>query len=336
MNCFSRVLVKEQKRQRVLALDILKFLAVFFVINSHADSLYPTEYRALATGGTIGDGLFLFCSGYALFLGQKRSFSDYFKRRIQRIWPSLFISVIVLALLYQFGVHLVDFIGRSFIRALFVYYILIFFINQYLSKQLKPLMIGLAVVSVVAYAILYPLLVVKRDIHPEMAIYYFKWMPYFCFMLLGLWVSKQKEKNRKKTWLSVLFTLVGITLFYAIQFGSKLSTSFAPFLFLSILPLLWSIRCLFEVCSGVWAKKLMQNRVSYFVIMLIGGLCLEVYLVQYDIIASENSNSWPVNLLIVFLKSLVCAYVVRCLARFFLQTFRTERYDWRKMMDIVS
>ena len=134
----------------------------------------------------------------------------------------------------------------------------------------------------------------------------------------------------------LLFTLVGITLFYAIQFGSKLSTSFAPFLFLSILPLLWSIRCLFYVCSGTWAKKLMQNRISYFVIMLIGGLCLEVYLVQYDIIAFENSTSWPVNLLIVFLKSLVCAYMVRCLARFFLQTFRTESYDWRKMVDLVS
>ena len=171
--------VKEQKRQRVLALDILKFLAVFFVINSHSDSLYPTDYRALATGGTIGDGLFLFCSGYALFLGQKRSFSDYFKRRIQRIWPSLFVSVVVLALLYHFRVHLVDFIGRSFIRALFVYYILIYFINRYLSKQLKPLMISLAVVSVVAYAILYPQLVVKRGVHPEVAMYYFKWMPYF-------------------------------------------------------------------------------------------------------------------------------------------------------------
>lgn len=328
--------VKEQKRQRVLALDILKFLAVFFVINSHSDSLYPTEYRALATGGTIGDGLFLFCSGYALFLGQKRSFSDYFKRRIQRIWPSLFVSVVVLALLYHFRVHLVDFIGRSFIRALFVYYILIYFINRYLSKQLKPLMISLAVVSVVAYAILYPQLVVKRGVHPEVAMYYFKWMPYFCFMLLGLWASKQKEKNMNNMWLLLLFSLVGIAIFYIIQFGSKHLSWFAPFIFLSIFPLLWSIRYLFDVCSGAWAKKMMQNRFFYFIIMLIGGLCLEVYLVQYDIIAYESSTSWPVNLLKVFLKSLVCAYIVRCLARFFLQTLRTERYEWKEMISLKT
>ena len=327
------MLVKEQKRQRVLSLDILKFLAVFFVINSHADSLFPTEYRALATGGTIGDGLFLFCSGYALFLGQKRNFSDYFKRRIQRIWPSLFVSVVVLAIFFLFRVHLMDFIGRSFIRALFVYYVLIYFINKYLSKQLKSLIIGLGIVSVVAYAFLYPHIVEKRGVHPEVAIYYFKWMPYFCFMLLGLWASKYKDKKHSSG-ISLTFTFVGIVLFYLIQIGSKRNESFTPYIFLSILPLLVSIKSLFDVCNGAWAKKLMQNRIAYFIIMLVGGLCLEVYLVQYDIIAYESSTSWPLNLFIVFIKSLVCAYFVRCLARLFLQTFRTESYDWKDMIKL--
>ena len=153
-------------------------------------------------------------------------------------------------------------------------------------------------------------------------------------MLFGLWTSKQKEKNMYNMWLSLLFSLVGIAFFYIIQFGSKHSSWFAPFIFLSILPLLWSIRCLFVFCSGAWAKKMMQNRFFYFIIMLIGGLCLEVYLVQYDIIAYESYTSWPVNLLVVFLKSLVCAYIVRCLARFFLQTLRTERYEWKEMISL--
>ena len=137
-------------------------------------------------------------------------------------------------------------------------------------------------------------------------------------------------------WLVLLFSLVGIAIFYIIQFGSKHLSWFAPFIFLSIFPLLWSIRYLFDVCSGAWAKKMMQNRFFYFIIMLIGGLCLEVYLVQYDIIAYESSTSWPVNLLKVFLKSLVCAYIVRCLARFFLQTLRTERYEWKEMISLKT
>lgn len=52
--------------QRDISIDILKFIAVFLIINSHMDALYP-KYKMLATGGAIGDVLFLFASGYTLF-----------------------------------------------------------------------------------------------------------------------------------------------------------------------------------------------------------------------------------------------------------------------------
>ena len=54
-------------RERNLSIDMLKFLAVFLITNSHMDKLYG-EYSMLATGGAIGDVLFFFCSGYTLFL----------------------------------------------------------------------------------------------------------------------------------------------------------------------------------------------------------------------------------------------------------------------------
>lgn len=37
-------------KERDFSIDILKFLAVFFIINSHMDALY-TNYKILATGG---------------------------------------------------------------------------------------------------------------------------------------------------------------------------------------------------------------------------------------------------------------------------------------------
>lgn len=54
--------------QRDVAIDIVKFLAVLMIINSHADMMYP-HMKILATGGAIGDCLFLFCSGFTLFWG---------------------------------------------------------------------------------------------------------------------------------------------------------------------------------------------------------------------------------------------------------------------------
>ena len=55
-------------RERDNSIDIVKFLAVLMIINSHADMMYP-HLKILATGGAVGDCLFLFCSGFTLFLG---------------------------------------------------------------------------------------------------------------------------------------------------------------------------------------------------------------------------------------------------------------------------
>lgn len=55
-------------KDRDSAIDIVKFLAVLLIINSHADMMYP-HMKMLATGGAIGDCLFLFCSGFTLFWG---------------------------------------------------------------------------------------------------------------------------------------------------------------------------------------------------------------------------------------------------------------------------
>ena len=46
-----------------LSIELLKFIAVILVVNSHMDSLYG-KYSALATGGAIGDTLFFFASGW--------------------------------------------------------------------------------------------------------------------------------------------------------------------------------------------------------------------------------------------------------------------------------
>ena len=48
------------------------------------------KYSFFATGGAIGDALFFFASGFTIFLGQDRTFGNYYKRRINRIYPTVF------------------------------------------------------------------------------------------------------------------------------------------------------------------------------------------------------------------------------------------------------
>ena len=66
-------------KERDIAIDIVKFMAVLLIINSHADIMYP-KLSILATGGAIGDCLFLFCSGFTLLIGASNfSFGNYYK-----------------------------------------------------------------------------------------------------------------------------------------------------------------------------------------------------------------------------------------------------------------
>ena len=85
-------------QKRDFSIDVLKFLAAILITNSHMDLLYG-DYSYLATGGALGDSLFFFCSGYTLFLGRDASFFNWYKRRINRIYPTIFAGAAAAALL---------------------------------------------------------------------------------------------------------------------------------------------------------------------------------------------------------------------------------------------
>ena len=88
----------DKLKTRDTSIDVLKFFAVFLIINSHADMCYP-KYSMLATGGAIVDCLFLFASGYTLFWKQPKRFDNWYKRRVNRIYPSVIMCALVGALL---------------------------------------------------------------------------------------------------------------------------------------------------------------------------------------------------------------------------------------------
>ena len=76
--------------KRDLGIDIMKFLAVLLITNSHMDILFPSSLSILGTGGAIGDAFFFFCSGFTLFLKPVGRFDTFYKKRINRIYPSIF------------------------------------------------------------------------------------------------------------------------------------------------------------------------------------------------------------------------------------------------------
>lgn len=76
-------------KERNISIDLLKFFVALLITNSYMGLLYG-DYSALATGGAIGDVLFFFCSGFTLFLGRMGRFDNWYKWRINRIYPTVF------------------------------------------------------------------------------------------------------------------------------------------------------------------------------------------------------------------------------------------------------
>ena len=52
-------------------LSLMRFLAVILITNSHIGPLYPPHLQFLSTGGALGNSLFFFCSGFALYLSNR-------------------------------------------------------------------------------------------------------------------------------------------------------------------------------------------------------------------------------------------------------------------------
>lgn len=175
---------------RDISIDIVKFLAVFLIINSHADMCCP-KFDALATGGAIGDALFLFCSGYTLFWGSIKRFDNWYKMRINRIYPSVFACLLIAAALGSVKFSSLTWQnlgGGEFVIAIMACYVFLYAVQRWFINRI-PLVIALAgVVTLVAYWF-FPY---KYDVGSK-GIYgittEFRWIPYFVMMLIGAWIG---------------------------------------------------------------------------------------------------------------------------------------------------
>ena len=326
--------MSRMNKERDFAIDIVKFLAVLMIINSHADVMYP-RLQSLATGGAIGDCLFLFCSGFTLFWGGQKSFDNYYKRRISRIFPSVFAAAIFTHCLNMNPcIHYLQLLGGEFIIAIIVYYVLLYFVRKYAINKLEWILVGVAVVSLIVYAAWFPYKyeVSSKGIYGITTLY--RWIPYFGAMLLGAIIGIRRKELKYNALLDFAKLLICVAMFYSIQFAAKMYRPVAPWQVVTLLPLMGITVYFYKWCNAGWMKRIYQSKWGNAVIMFVGGLCLESYLIQYSLFTDKMNGIWPLNLVIIVLVILLCSYIVRCFARLFSQTFRTEDFEWKKVFSL--
>ncbi len=320
-------------KERDISIDILKFIAAIVITNSHMELLYG-KYSLLATGGAIGDVLFFFSSGFTLFLGCVERFDNWYKRRINRIYPTVFAWAIIGAFVLGSQSDMKYILvhgGGWFVTCIMIYYVILWFVRRFMTQKLWLVFAISFLVVVVWYLLL--------DRPAGWGMYgatYFKWGHYFLFMLLGAIVGQMPKSNRCFSFSKDLSKLIiCILCFYAILIGALQSPIISQLQIVSLLPLMGITYYAYRLCNSPLLTRCYENPYLGWCIKFIGGLCLEIYIVQGVLFTDAMNCIFPFNIPLMFLIIFIAAYLLRCCARIFSQTFRDGGYDWRAVFKMI-
>lgn len=324
----------EIKRDKYI--DILKCIAALVITWSHMELQFG-QFSALATGGSFGDCLFFFCSGYTLFLSSKKTdFLNWYKRRICRIYPTVFAWSLVNVVLYSSNWG-IDFIltqgGGFFVSCIMLFYLLIYPIMKYFQKYLWWVMVVVFIACSIAY-----FFVNHTDYD---AMYRWTWSMYFMPMLLGGIMGKaQKEGKLEKlksmrSWSKIVGLAFSAVCYYLLMFLISRNASNHLLYPLVILPQLGVVYFFYAICNSSLAEKAYNNYWMHFLIMWIGGMCLEIYIVQPRLLqAFPMTEFFPLNILMLFAMIFICAYGLKILSRIWAQTFNDADYSWKVVLKL--
>ena len=312
-------------KTRIVSVDLLKVVAVLTVMNSHMEICYG-KYDMLATGGAIGDALFFFCSGFTILLGGVKSFPNYYKRRISRIYPTVVVAALLAAVFFDAGASLIDNVilgGGWFVQCIMLYYIPLWFVHRYFMNDFKWLWIITAFVIVLLYYTLF-----ADEWNGSIFMYgntKYKWVFNFVFMLYGGYVGSHHGRF-KYHWSSIPMVIVCVIVWYSFFFLSKHVDVVVNLQYLSLLSLFGIVHYLYLMCNHPFLERMAKSPVSGQVIYIIGGLCLESYLIQTYFFTDKLNWLFPLNIPLIMLLVLLVAYGVNAFANLLSQTFKAEDY----------
>lgn len=316
-------------KQRDFSIDILKCLAALVITWSHFE-LPLGKYSALATGGSFGDCFFFFCSGYTLMLSRPANgFLNWYKRRIGRIYPTVFAWALATCLIFS---SLPDFLsvitsgGGYFVSCIMIFYILFYPIMIYGKKNLTSIMLATLVITGGGYFLCN---------HEDVSIMYkWKWSTYFVVMIMGAIMAKRHIEDHlpKLPAVIALIALVISAGSYYLLLYFEGNDHYAFLNIFNIIPQLGVTFFTYLLCRSDLMKILYEKNVWNAVIMTIGSLCLEIYIVQHSIITDRFNNIFPLNIVLIFIAILISAYLLRCLSRIWTQTFKDADYNWKAVL----
>lgn len=304
----------------IFFITFLRALAACFITNAHYTGIYPTDL--IANGGLIGDVLFFSISGYCLFNVKyplsAAGFGRWYGKRIWRVYP----PVLIMTVIYMaFGAYSFTDHGFTwwyiyptyyhFVASIIVLYIPFFFIMKIpaLREQLISIMMVIGVAWLLVYWTIYDRSCYHIDTVREPMIRFL----FMESMLLGAWFRQNDKKLRNK--FSPIYPIVDMITF-GVYFASKLLfskiESLTPLQFLNQIVIFILLYFIFRTFCGLDQKLEKMPAWLKKIVTFLSEMTLEIYVVQYVIIASIRDLGlfFPLNWVVLTTCILLSAFIL--------------------------
>ena len=308
--------------------NFLRFVAIFLIINHHLHDYYPIQY--FATGGAMGNALFFVLSSFGLFLSEKKNpkpFTEWYTRRIKRIYPTVWIVLIILTLPFKIYMNAFDlknlllFFGNFFyppfwfLQALMIFYVVIYFIiKKYNVRKIYYWLFALSVLY--AFCYLYYLDLSKWCIEDDP----FQYIFYLMIFIFGVFLAERNDKiqySGLQDW-GLLFLSIFIIYGHKFLMLKGMFSSLQVIQHIFIFPLIYYF---FKISrSGVIQNHIMRSPIISRIVNYISDMTLELYLVHLYVILFiiKLKLIFPINIALVLIVTLIISAFVKFLySKFF-------------------
>lgn len=325
-------------QDRLYSLDMMKFVAAIFITNSHFQPLYEGVNTAFATFGVQGNALFFFVAGYLLMMGfgkhKELSFIDWFKGKIRRLWPAVFIWVVVANLIWDAPLTFDKLILGSdywFLQTIVIYYALFYLLIKVLPAKCRFwggnkymfYLFGLSVACSVAYFFWMPV-AEGSPFHTS-----FHFVCHFSIMMMGAMVYVCRDRISMGHWVKdVCGMALSFVLYFLILAVGKNKTGWMyDVQVLALVPLHSFVYYGYKVASYKWTDWCLGKRFLGKGISLVAGLTLEIYIVQFMLITNKWNSVFPLNIVIVFAIICLAAYLLKVMTAAFLSLLSKDKFS---------
>lgn len=289
-------------------ITLLKFFAAFLITWSHLDKCFPADQSFLATGGSLGNGLFFFISGFGLYLSTRNLKSFWFQTKFSKLLLPTFIFILAKTIFNGYINPKVELNHTWFVWAILIFYVVYHPVLLFCKEHILKIIFMTYPVMLIIYAVIF---FNRQDYFVDIADYYFKCTYYLQIFLFGGWVASKNGTLKCNVKKDLVLFLVFYGAFNVSKIYIKGHPDLYPLQILSPLCLMPSIYFLFKTFDAGLSSQIIHNKILAPFIFSISSLTLEIYLVQYSIITTEFNSWYPRNLPLILALILLSAYLLK-------------------------